>query len=64
MQPEPVLFYLNLWRHSLLRQVVDSDLLLCTGFNVECADLLQCLISTLRQTNDEKTEPSNYCFDL
>ena len=39
-----VLFYWNLNRRPFLRQVVDFDLLLCTGFNLQHADLFLSMI--------------------
>ena len=41
------------------RQTVDLDVLLCTGFNSEHADLFLCLILTQRPVNDQKIERSN-----
>ena len=41
-----VLFDSNLSRRLFLRQVVDLDLLLCTGFNLKHAVLFLCHIST------------------
>ena len=48
-----------------LWQVVDLDLLLCTGFNSEHAILFLCYIFTQRPMNDHKIERSNgRCFGL
>ena len=48
---------------SILRQVVDLDLLLCTGFDLEPVVLFQCDIFTQRPGNDGKIERSNgRCF--
>ena len=58
-----VLFNWNLCRHLFLSQVLKLDLLLCTGFNLEHADLFLCPIFTLRPMNDWKIEQSNeLCF--
>ena len=46
-----VLFHWNLNSLPSLVQVVDLDLLLCTGFNLERADLFQCQIFTRRLMN-------------
>ena len=54
-----VLFYLNLSRRPFLGQVVDLDLLLCTGFNLEHAVLFLCHIFTQRPMNDRKIERSD-----
>ena len=54
-----VLFHLNLSRLPFLRQVVDLDLLLCTGFDLEHAVLFLCHIFTQRPTNDCKIERSD-----
>ena len=43
-----VLFYSNLSRRPFLGQVVDLDLMLCTGFNSEHAVLFLCYIFTQR----------------
>ena len=56
-----VLFYSNLSRCPFLEQVVDLDLLLCTGFNLEDAVLFQCHILTQRPTADRKIERSDGC---
>ena len=56
-----VLFYCNmriLNTCPFLGQVFDLDLLLCTGFNSENADLFQCPFSTQRPINDRKIEQS------
>ena len=48
---------------ALLGQVVDLDLLLCTGFNSEHAVLFLCHIFTQRQMADRKIERSDgRCF--
>ena len=56
------LFNSNLSRRPFLGQVVDSDLLLCTWFDLEHAVLLLCHIFTQRQAerpmNDRKIERS------
>ena len=47
------------------RQVVDLDLLLCTGFNSEHDDLFLCHISTQRPMNKRKMDQSyGRCFGL
>ena len=51
-----VLFDLNLSRCPFLRQVIDLDLLLWTGFNLEHAVLFQCHIFTQIPMNDRKIE--------
>ena len=56
-----VLFYSNLSRCPFLEQVVDLDLLLCTGFNLEDAVLFQCHILTQRPKADRKIERSDGC---
>ena len=53
---------LNLSRRPFLGQVVEFDLLLCTGFNLEHAVLFLCHIkhiSTQRQMTDRKIERNN-----
>ena len=58
-----VLFDSNLSRRPFLRQVVDLDLLLCTGFDSEHAVLFLCHIFTQRPMTDRKIERSNgRCF--
>ena len=52
------LFDLNLSRGPFLRQVVDSDLLLCTRLDSEHAFLFLCHIFSQRQMNDRKIERS------
>ena len=62
MQPSKVtmLFNSNLSRLPfLLRQVIDLDLLLCTGFYLEHAVLFLCHIFTQRPMNDRKIERSD-----
>ena len=54
-----VLFHLNLSRLPFLRQVVDLDLPLCTGFDLEHAVLFLCHIFTQRSMNDRKIERSD-----
>ena len=54
-----VLFNSNLSRCPFLGQVVDLNVLLCTGFNSEHADLLLCPIFTQRSMNDRQIEQSN-----
>ena len=54
-----VLFDSNLSRRPFLGQVVDSDLLLCTGFDSEHAVLFLCHIFTQRPMNDRKIERSD-----
>ena len=56
-----LLFNLNLSRLPFLRQVVDLDLLLCIGFNLEHVVLFLCHSSTQRPMNDWKIERSNGC---
>ena len=57
------LFNSNLSRRPFLRQVVDSDLLLCTGFDSEHAGLFLCHIFTQRPMNDRKIEQRDgRCF--
>ena len=46
----------NLSRRPFLRQVVDLDLLLCTGFDSEHSVLFLCHIFTQRPMNDRKIE--------
>ena len=48
-----VLFYSILSRHPFLWQVVNLNLLLCTGINSEHADLFLCRIFTQRPRNDQ-----------
>ena len=55
------LFNSNLSRLPFPRQVVDSDLLLCTGFDSEHAVLILCHILTQRPMNDRKIERSYEC---
>ena len=58
-----VLFNSNLSRRPFFRQVVDSDLLLCTVFDLEHAVLFLCNVFTQRPTNDRRFERSNRrCF--
>ena len=58
-----VLFNLNLSRRPLLTQVVDLDLLLCTGLASEHEVLFLCHISTQRPITDRKIERSyGRCF--
>ena len=58
-----VLFYSNLSRLPFLGQVVDLNLLLCTGFNLEHAVLFLCHGFTQRLMNGSKIERSNgRCF--
>ena len=58
-----VLFDSNLSRRPFLGQVVDLDLLLCTGFDSEPAVLFLCHIFTQRPMNDRKIERSDgRCF--
>ena len=50
-------------RRPFLGQVVDTDLLLCTGFDSEHAVLFLCHIFTQRPMNDRKIERSDgRCF--
>ena len=59
-----VLFDSNLSRLPFLGQVVDLDLLLCTGFDSEHVVLFLCHIFTQRPMNDSKIERSDgRCFD-
>ena len=58
-----VLFDSNLSRLPFLGQVVDLDLLLCTGFDSEHAVLFLCHIFTQRPMTDRKIERSDgRCF--
>ena len=58
-----VLFNSNLSRRPFLGQVVDLDLLLCTGFDSEHAVLFLCHIFAQRPMNDRKIERSyGRCF--
>ena len=59
---DAVLFNSNLSRLPFLGQVVDLDLLLCTGFYSEHAVLFLCHSFTQRPTNDRKIERSDVCF--
>ena len=54
-----VLFYSNLSRRPFLGQVVDLDLLLCTGFDSEPAALFLIHTFTQRPMNDRKIELSD-----
>ena len=54
-----VLFDSNLSRLPFLGQVVDLDLLLCTGFDSEHAVLFLCHIFAQRRMNDRKIERSD-----
>ena len=54
-----VLFDSNLSRLPFLGQVVDLDLLLCTGFDSEHAVLFLCHIFTQRPMTDRKIERSD-----
>ena len=57
------LFDSNLSRRPFLGQVVDTDLLLCTGFDSEHAVLFLCHIFTQRPINDRKIGRSyGRCF--
>ena len=60
-QPSEVaaLFYSNLSRRPSLGEVVDTDLLLCTGFDQEHAVLFQCHIFTQRPMSHRKIERSD-----
>ena len=50
-------------RRPFLGQVVDTDLLLCTGFDSEHAVLILCHIFTQRPMNDRQIERSDgRCF--
>ena len=49
-----MLFDWNMSRRHFLGQVVDSDLLLCTGFNLEHAVLFLCHTFTQEPMNDRK----------
>ena len=53
-----VLFDSNLSRRPFLGQVVNLDLMLCTGFDSEHAVLFLCHIFTQRPMNDRKIERS------
>ena len=55
----------NLSRRPYLGQVIDLDLLLCTGFNLEHVVLFLCHTFTQRPMSDQTIERSNgRCFDL
>ena len=56
-----VLFDSNLSRRPFLGQVVDLDLLLCTGLDSEHAGLFLCHIFTQRPMTDRKIERSGGC---
>ena len=65
MQPSEVamLFISNLSSRPFLRQVINLDLVLCTGFHLEQVLLFLCHIWTQIQMNDRKIEQSNgHCF--
>ena len=67
MQPSEVsgLFYLNLSRLPFLRQVIDLDLLFCTGFNSEHVVLFLFHILTQKPITIRKIEQNNgRCFGL
>ena len=53
------LFYSNLSRRPFFGQVVDLDLLLCTGFDSEHAVFILCHIFTQRPMNYRKIERSD-----
>ena len=53
------LFDSNLSKRPVLGQVVDTDLLLCTGFDSEHAVLFLCHIFAKRRMNDRKIERSD-----
>ena len=56
-------WYKSLSRRPFLRQVVESDLLLCTGFYPEHAVLFLCHIVTQRPMTDREIERSDgRCF--
>ena len=58
-----MLFDSTLSRRPFLGQVIDSDLLLFTGFNLEHAVLFLCHIFIQRPMHDRKFELSNgHCF--
>ena len=58
-----VLFYSNLSRLPFLREVINLDLLLCTGLKSEYAVLFLCHMFTQRPMNDCKIEWSDgRCF--
>ena len=54
-----VLFDSNLSSHHFVGQLVNLDLLLCTGFNSEHVDLFLCYIFTQRPMNNLKIELNN-----
>ena len=56
-----VLFDSNLSRRPFLAQVVNLDLLLCTGFNLEHVVLFICHMFTQRPMHDRKIERSDRC---
>ena len=59
-----VLFDRNLGIRPIPGQVVNLDLLLCTGFDSQRVDLFPCLILTQRPMSDRKIERRNErCFD-
>ena len=53
------LFYSKLSRSPFLGQVIDLDLLLCTGFDSEYEVLFLCHVSTQRPMTDRKIERSD-----
>ena len=53
------LFYSNLSSSPFIGQVVDSDLLLCTGFDLDHAVLFLCHFFTQGPMNDRKIERSD-----
>ena len=59
------LFYSNLSRHPFLGQVVDLDLLLCTGFDSEHAVLFLChIFAQRRMTYGKIGRRDGHCFGL
>ena len=57
-----VLFNSNLSRCPFLRKLVDLDLLICTGFNLEHAVLLLCHIFTQGPRTIRKFKLGNWSF--
>ena len=55
-----MLFDWNLSRSPIIGQVLNLDLL-CTGFNLEHADIFGCLIFTQSPMNYRKIEPRIEC---
>ena len=56
-----MLFNLNLSKYPFLGQVIELDLLLCTGFDLEHVVLFLCHIFTQRPMHDRKIVQSYEC---